>query len=413
MLVDQLVTNVDLGLFHARMITLLRSTFPQQAMDTVLRQELTNGFQSVYFPPTPNTVGAYYGGDNVRKILYLDGITSSEHAVRLVAGYATAGGFMINNGSNAWIRSNLPTYLSYMSQGHSQAPEYLDLVGYSAGGAVAECIAANLGFAQSVLKRKVFTYGSPRPGGAEIRDALQSTAIVRYMTPADPIPLVPPRLQDAPAIVALLPIGVALAWANTVHPRGGVVVFPSGTTDNAVLPPESSINTVGSLASWYFSVEGDPLNPHAMVNYVAFLIRAAEARATPAQKQVEEARAENVVLERRQAINRERDRVVQKIANSQRTQNATIVNEPAVVLFKPVRIGKIWTVVLGEKIIAQGVREDTCRHLCRAGNDFLRSLPKQGLVDPITLAAQIEAFLAYATAQESDWLPKLKTNLDQ
>lgn len=413
MIVDQLVTNVDLGLFHARMITLLRSTFPQQAMDSVLRQELTNGFQSVYFPPTPNTVGVYYGGDNTRKIMYLDGITSSQHAVRLVDGYAIRGGLVINNASNGWIRDNMLTYLGMMGQGHSQTPEYLDLVGYSAGGAVAECIAANLGFAQSLLKRKVFTFGAPRPGGREIRDVLLSASIVRYMTPADPIPLVPPRLQDAPAIVALLPIAVALAWANTVHPRGGVVVNPSGSTDDLVLPPESSINTIGSLANWYFSVEGDPTNPHAMVNYVAFLIRAAEARSLPAQKRVQEAGGENPVLERRQAINRERDRVVQKIAASQRIQNSIIANEPAVVLFKPVRVGKIWTVVLGEKIVCQGVREDTCRHLCRAGNDFLRSLPKQGLVDPIALAGQIEAFLAYATAEESDWMPKLKTNLEQ
>jgi len=58
------------------------------------------------------------------------------------------------------------------------------------------------------------------------------------------------------------------------------------------------------------------------------------------------------------------------------------------------------------------VREDTCRHICRAGNDFLRSLPRQGLVDPLSLLEQVEAFLLFATAQESEWVPKLRTNLD-
>jgi len=76
------------------------------------------------------------------------------------------------------------------------------------------------------------------------------------------------------------------------------------------------------------------------------------------------------------------------------------------------RQGKIWTVVFGDKIVCQGVREDTCRHLCRVGNDFLRSLPKQGLVDPISLAEQFQNFLLFATAAESEWIPKLKTNLD-
>jgi len=69
-------------------------------------------------------------------------------------------------------------------------------------------------------------------------------------------------------------------------------------------------------------------------------------------------------------------------------------------------------VTFGDKIVAQGVRADTARHLCRAGNDFLKSLPKQGTVDPIGLAAQFENFLAFATAPESEWQPKLRTNLD-
>jgi hypothetical protein len=300
-----------------------------------------------------------------------------------------------------------------MAGNHLQTPEFVDLVGYSAGGAIAECMAFNMSNQQSILKRKVFTYGAPRPGAKAVRDTIALTPVIRYMTPADPIPLVPPRLQDAPAIVALVPIGVALSWSSMVHPHGGVVVTPSGVTDDAILPNEAAINAVGSLANWYFSVEGDPANPHAMSNYVAYLIRAAERRDRPVEKQIPQARQEVELIERRANINRERDRVVQKIATSQRLQNSIIVNEPAVVLFKPTRIGKIWCVVLGEKIVAQGVREDTCRHLCRAGNDFLRSLPKQGLVDPISLSEQITNFLAYATALESDWLPKLRTNLEQ
>jgi len=413
MIVDKLVNDVDVGLFHARMLTLLRSTFPQSAMDQVLRQELTNGFQSVYFPPTNNTVGVYYGGDNTRKIMYLDGVVNTTQSAGLISGYSAYLGLQVINSSNTWIRSNLNTYFDMMNGNHLQTPEYCDFVGYSAGGAIAECMAFNLALTRSTLKRKVFTYGAPRPGGANVRDTLSTTPVVRYMTPADPIPLVPPRLQDAPALVALLPISIALSWSNMVHPHGGVVVTASGVTDNAVLPDQAAIDAIGSLANWYFSVDGDPNNPHALSNYVAYLIRAAELRDRPVEKIIPQARQEVAAVERRANINAERDRVVQKIATSQRAQNAIIANEPAVVLFKPTRIGKIWAVVFGEKIVCQGVREDTCRHLCRAGNDFLRSLPKQGLVDVISLSEQLTNFLVYATALESDWLPKLKTNLDQ
>ena len=413
MIVDQVVNNVDVGLFHARMLTLLRSTFPQTSMDIILRQELTNGFQSVYFPPTANTLGVYYGGDNNRKIMYIDGVISNVQAGNLVAGYAPAFGLQVVTNMNRWIQDSKATYLGMMSGAHLQVPEYLDFVGYSAGGAVAECLAWELRRVGNTQKKKVFTYGAPRPGGPGIRDGLRTLPVIRYMTPADPIPLVPPRLQDAPAMVSILPITVSLSWSNMVHPDGGVVVDSAGDTGEAVLPPEASVDAIGSLASWFFSEEMDPTNQHAMPYYVTCLIAAAARATTPARKKLELGPIEEVAVERRREVNKERDRVAAQVAQAQREQNNQIVNQPAVVLFRPVRMGKIWAVVFGDKIVCQGVREDTCRHLCRAGNDFLRSLPKQGLVDPITLAEQMESFLAYATSNESDWIPKLRTNLQQ
>jgi pimeloyl-ACP methyl ester carboxylesterase len=412
MIVDQVVNNVELALFHARMLSLLRATFPQVSMDLVLRQELTNGFQSVYFPPTPGTVGVYYGGDNTRKIMYLDGVVTSVQAANLVAGYSAYLGLQVINSSNVWIRNNTDTYLGMMSGNHLQFPEYLDLVGYSAGGAVAECLAFRLRQLGNLQKKKVITFGAPRPGGPNVRDALQTVPVARYMTRADPIALIPPRLQDAPQLVAVLPVSVGLSWSNMVHPRGGVVVNSDGTTEDAIEPPDAAISPGLSLADWYFSAEMEPNNPHSLATYVACLLSATNRAVTPKEKKIELAGGEDADEPKRREANKLRDRVATAVAVAQRDQNAQIVNQPAIVLFKPVRQGRIWTVVLGDRIVCQGVREDTCRHLCRAGNDFLRSLPKQGLVDPIALAEQINNFLLFATAPESEWIPKLRTNLD-
>lgn len=411
-MLDQPVRNVDLGLFHARMLTLLRSTFPQTAMDIVLREQLPNGFQSVYFPPTNNTVGVYYGGDNTRKVMYLDGISNNTQAVNLVGGYSSALGLRIINGANVWIQEQLNTYLGMMSGGHLQTPEYTDFVGYSAGGAVATCLADRLRELQSVQKVKVFTYGAPRPGASRVRDHMRRTPIVRYMTPGDPIPLVPPTLQDAPTLAPLVPVPVLLSWSSMVHTQGGVQIRESGSTEERILPSDASMNPGTSLASWYFSLDGGLQGPHAMQTYVAYLVACSRVANTPAEKIIDIGPAEVEAVAERRAVNQGRERVEQKIALQQRNQANTIVNQPAVVLFKPVRFGRVWGVVFGEQIVCQGVREDTCRHLCRAGNDFLRSLPKQGLVDPIALLDRLETFLAYATAPESDWLPKLQTNLD-
>jgi len=412
MIVDQVVNNVEVGLFYARMVSLLRNPNPQGSIDPFLRQELVNGFQSVYYPPTGLTVGAYYGGDNNRKVLLLDGALTTVQAANLISGYAAYLGLQVINGDNLWFRENMNAYLAMMQGGHLQVPEYLDIVGYSAGGAAATCIAWKLKMLGSLLKLRVFSYGAPRPGGPYIRDRLERTPIARYMTFNDPIPLVPPRIQDAPTLTATVPISVSLSWSNMVHTQGGIVLYEDGSTENALLPPEAIVNPGTSLSAWFFQTAGAENNPHAMSRYVNYL-EAANARFdTPREKLREVAPEENVEALQRKEINKQRDRVVTAVALQQRDQANTIVNQPAFVLFKPVRFGRIWAVVLGDKIVAQGVREDTCRHICRAGNDFLRSLPRQGLVDPLSLLEQVEAFLLFATAQESEWVPKLRTNLD-
>jgi len=411
-MLDQVVGNVDLGLFHARMLTLMRSTFPQVAMDLILREQLRDGFQSRYYPPTGATVGVYYGGDNNRKVMYFDGVVTNTQAVNLISGYDKFFGLQVIRGPQVWISENLNTYLAMMEGGHLQTPTYLDLVGYSAGGAVAQCVAFELQRRRNTQRKKIFTYGGPRPGGPFVRDALSRTPVIRYLTPGDAIPLVPPRLQDAPMLVAMLPVNVMLSWSNMVHTHGGVEVAEDGTTSEVVVPSQASMNPGTSLASWYFSLDGGLTGPHAMSTYVAHLLAASQRRETPREKEVDAGGGEQQDDLKKKDVNRERDRVVQKIANSQRQQSNFIVNQPAVALFKPVRQGRLWVVSFGDKIVAQGVREDTCRHICRVGNDFLKSLPKQGIVDPIALAEQFNNFLVFATAPESEWIPKLKTNLD-
>jgi len=196
-----------------------------------------------------------------------------------------------------------------------------------------------------------------------------------------------------------------------VHPHGGIIVHPDGSTEAGVEPPEAVINPGTSLAAWYFETEGRENNPHAMQRYIAYLLAANQRFDEPREKRREAGEAEIEVQAKKREVNQQRDRVATAVAIQQREQNGQIVNHPNVVLFKPHRFGRIWVVVFGDQIVCQGVREDTCRHICRAGNDFLRSLPKQGLVDPITLISQFQSFLEYATAPESDWVPKLQTNL--
>lgn len=411
MIVDQVVNNVDLALFHANMIRQMRALNPQANMDALLSTELPNGFVSHYYPPDATHVGVYVGGNRQRQIAYFDGIHSASIGAQLMGGYSRAGGLIVINGPNTWIESNLPYYLDKVGPGRQGPSEHLDLVGYSCGGAVATCLAWRLKLNASVQKTKLVTFGAPRPGGPDVRDTLSMFPVARWMTNADPIPLVPPRLQDAPQFAAAVPIGVMLSWSNMVHTQGGIVVKPDGTTVADVEPITAAMTPGTALADWMFGLESGGNNPHAISTYAAYLLEATKQYDTPRSKTRDVAPREDKTEDRKGDVNKQRDRVVTAMRVAQHQQNSIIANQPVIVLFRPQRMGRLWAVVFGDKVVAQGVREDTCRHLCRAGNDFLRSLPKQGLVDPITLAAQFESFLAFATAPESDWLPKLQTNL--
>jgi len=413
MILDEPVSNVPLAAFHARRLAGLFGLGAQSNLDAVLRPLLTNGFASSFFPATGNAPTVYVGGNGQRKIIYLGGIPGSAAALSFILSYNNAAGGGTARVFNSWVRNAANIVFGYLTNAHFQESEYLDFVGYSVGGAVATEMVRLLVNAQSVTKRKLFTFGAPRSHNQDDRGTLGSTAIARYMVDADPIPLIPPRLTDAPAIIAVTGPLEVLRWGQFVHTDGGISIDASGVTSAAVLPPIASINTSTSLASWYFAAENDPANPHSINQYVGRLSLAETAMSVPGDQDADQGGPEFVIQQNKREVNRERERRREQIVNAGHAQNAVEVVIPDVALFKAVRLDRIWVVYFGERIVCQAPIEKRARHIARAGNDFLRSLPKQALVDPIALAGQLTTFLAEASSPESAIKPTLRTNLDQ
>jgi hypothetical protein len=295
--------------------------------------------------------------------------------------------------------------------GHLNVTEYLDYVGYSAGGAVATAMMFEEALRQSVVKRKLVTFGAPRPGGPAVRDALATAAIRRYMNDDDPIPLVPPRIQEAPLIVALLSPLIWNAYSNTTHTIGGVEITSTPSLSPAELPSKASVDAIGSLSNWFFSEEGDPTNPHAIATYVSRLTTFLAPQPPGPAPVVPGAPAEKPQTTKRKEVTKAQQRVITAIANQQHAQFNVPEVIPDSVLFTPVKQGRVWAVSFGDKFVAQGVNEKTCRHLCRAGNDFLRSLPKQGIVDLTSLLQQFEQYAAASTDPTSGFAPQIQTTL--
>lgn len=403
------VSDVALGAFHARQLAQMRSLAPQTNIESAITADLGDTTLVSYFPPLANRLAFWFGGNRTRKILYIDGVTTNDQANRLMDGYGNGLGIPVVLGNNIWINQQRDAIINAFTLATLTNAEYVDLVGYSAGGAVALAIREVFRSMGAPPKCKVITFGAPRTGQENIRDGLSNAAICRWMTATDPIPLLPLRLQDAPHIAAIYSLGRIVNWSFFVHARGGVEVYSDGTVAPSVLPQAAAANPVSSVASWAWSQEGDPNNPHGINTYIAYLTAAEAKYNTPASQIAREAPAEVPARTDRAETNLARERVESAIATAGHVQNARPVVIPDAQLFSVFRQGRIWYVALGDRIVFTTANKRTARHIARAGNDFLRSMPKQALVDPDALKDQIEAFLQLAGDPSSGFSPTINT----
>lgn len=411
MLLDEPVANRTLARFHCRQLAQMRGASPRFSIEAAV-SAISGAFtQAVQYIPTADQLDAIFVTTGNHTICYIDGVKTERHASLLLDGYGGTLFQLEAPARNSWMITMMEQWKTNGNFASLQEREYLTLVGYSAGGAFAQQLAYELHRTQSTVKGKVFTYGSPRFGQGATRDALSRYPTARWMVDADPIPLVPLRLQDAPAIAAILPLRQVLAWSGFVHTQGGLAIDSQGATAEAVLPPLAVANPLTSVLSWYMQAENDPNNPHGLNTYNARFDLNAQLQVTPPPRATDSAPGEAPADDRRRDVNRQRDIIAAKIVEAGDRQNGVIVQAPDDAFFKPLRQGKIWYVTFGGRIICAAPIEKRARATCRAGNAFLRSLPKQALVDPNSIVAQITAFLEAAADPTGGFTPPINVNL--
>jgi len=231
------------------------------------------------------------------------------------------------------------------------------------------------------------------------------------MNDNDPIPLVPPRLEDAPILIPLLGLVTALRWASYVHSHGGLSIDADGLPTDADVPALASMSPGTSLASWLFGQENDPLNPHALTSYQSRfqkVINAPNRNPIPVDHG---GKTEPPANATRRVHNRSEAAVVNQIQQASERQNAVESSVAPSVLFKAVKLGKVWSVSFGDNVIVYAGNRKRAFHLARAGNDFLRSMPKQAFVDPKGIVDQMTAFFDAAIVPGGPVNPPISISL--
>jgi len=406
------VKNLALGLWHAQRLNSFNAINPATHFDGVVSSELPDGFSSGFIHAATAFPAVWWGGSRAHKVIYLDGCRSALQANAFMNGYDNGYGPTNTMGRQDYLRDAVQQLNARLAQGHFGTPEYVTLVGYSLGGSVAVRWAFDLHQARSPWKLKVFTYGAPRSLNSDHIRVLDRTPIIRYMNSDDPVPLIPPRPNDVPALAILNPLLTNLRWCTFYHVQGGAALFPNGNIADVALPPDAFLNPTTSLASWLAGFTQTQNGPHTLHSYISRLTIRVEKEARPEQVAVEAAPQENPEQIRRGEETRRQQQVIQNLHRQGAAQNAPNLVIPPNRRIRVKRIGGMWQVIWNDKVISISARKKAALKTAREGNEFLRQIQRQAIVHDGNLIAEFTAHIQQAVLPDGGFGPVMQNDVN-
>lgn len=405
------VNNPELGEFYAGAIRLFRQFDVQNRINALMRPVFGASYRSVFQEGNATRVKSSYFGDNNQKVVLLDGAETQQQVNGIIAGYTSGQGFAGHEGFNAWYQAAADQVVDMIrSDAVLQRPASVTLVGWSAGGAIGTIVAKKI-LNEFDFPPRIITFGAPRALSHNDIQPIRTLQCCRWMNDTDPIPLVPPRAEDSPILFLSLRLIDVLRFGSYVHAQGGVSLAPDGTATPSALPEQAAMDPVTSLSTWYFSELTDPNNTHQLPHYQGRLLGLAQ-QLTPAAPNVDAHQPVEQPQEvRRREFTEAERRTAALVQHRALIQNQVAVDIQRTVLFKAQRVGRMWGVIFGDQLFVWSGNKKRARHLARAGNDFLRSLPKQAIVDPETLLSQMTAFLNAAVVPGGPVNPPINVGL--
>jgi len=392
-----------------RLLMLMRDANPKAALDNALGAVAPPFSRSMYEVATQTTPAWYYAQLNGVSFLLIDGVTRNDQAILLTAGYVGVAHPAIRNPQNAYLNSAAQAIVMNLRNAGFPPPVNLRIGGYSMGGAIAPFIPWWVRTSSWGDDRgSIITFGAPKCTGFRNAQSLDvATRCHRVMCDDDPIPLFPPSALDYPAVIALVGPIHAARIANFVHCGRGTLLSREGTLAEGTQPSMGGVAFGVSFSNWLFAVENDPANPHALNEYEKRLLTMAQNNAHAFH--VPEAHFQRNEEVARNELTQAEARVAEAIAHSGAVQGHDPVVIPTENAFWWQRVGRINCVVFGGKLITITNTKRRAQRLARSGNDFIRTLQKQAVVDPVSITGQFEEYFTLAMQENSGFRPVLQT----
>jgi len=392
-----------------RLLMLMKDANPQQALDNALRDVAPPFGRSMYIIGTPTCPAFYYAQLNGVRFLLIDGIEGLNQAILLTAGYVGTVHPAIRNPQNAYLNDAANNIVTVLKNAGFAPPINLRIGGYSTGGAIAPFVpfwVRQSGWGDD--RGNIITFGSPKSTGFRNAQTLGvNDRMTRVMNDDDPVPLFCPSALDYPPIIAVVGPVHAARLSNFVHCGGGVILSAEGAFTRGVVPP-TTVTTFGTnIAAWLFAQESGPPNRHSMTEYEKRLIIMEQNNAHAFH--VPQARPQRAEEVQRPEMNQQERRVVDAIAVRGVQQGHDPVVIPHDKIFRWVRVGRINCVAFGDKLVTITNTKKRALRMANSGNDFLRVMQRQAVVDPVTIVAQFDSYFQFAADAGAGFAPVLAT----
>lgn len=187
-----------------------------------------------------------YEDDNDNGVVIIAGVGSFGDFTRVTDGALSPSTYPFEAGKyNSYTLVWLNAVVTFLNGVRAAPWRTLMVVGHSLGGTVAPMLARKVQREREAGSVACFTMGAPRFCTGLGAEALSTVPLLRLMNTGDIVPIVPPKLHDAPVLWATLLPSQALAFSQLVHLAGGATFGPLGQIEAAERP--SGINLILNL----------------------------------------------------------------------------------------------------------------------------------------------------------------------
>lgn len=374
---------------------------------------LNEPVQIVAAPATNTEPGYWAVHDGATAYVLLDGLLTWTQAALIAAGYVGAPLDSVFEPHNFYYENAANAILDQLRLAGWVWPPQTYIGGWSLGGATGLLLPYFSRLTPPGIRNcYVHTFGQPRPGGRSIAHHIHASCTsFRWMNDNDPVCLVPPRVENFPAVTVAFGIRGALRAQYFVHPQGGVELSRNGTMRAADVPSLAIGGFKGSLAQWLVDWDTGGDIEHAISTYIERLFEAGQIAAMHGQLAV--APIEQPDRLGAKMVTTAARRYSDSIRELERKQNEPPVLIPAAEMFKVVKRSFTYFVEWQDQIVAACGSRRAARVLARRGNQFLQYLQPRAAVDQPAIAQCFARYLARASDPTTNFSPVMNTEFPQ